>query len=113
MGTTQPFRSSASWEQAIELLDTLFPLNSGSHGSVKGYMMHFDHLVVIQDDDQITSLKNPGQFVEAGGNFEAPTSILLEQNGLQVEIEPASHSASVCGCHSGHRMQLVTSIQAA
>jgi hypothetical protein len=55
-------------------------------------------------------LKKPSQFVEAGGNFEAPSSIVLEQNGMQVEIEPAIFSASVAGCCAGHRMQLLTTI---
>lgn len=108
MGTNQPFRTSASWDQAIKMLDSMFPLQQGSHGSVKGYMMHFDHLVMIQADGSATALKRPSQFVEAGGNYEAPSSILLEQDGMQVEIEPASQSAAVTGCCSGHRMQLLT-----
>lgn len=110
MGINQPFRSSANWDQAISMLDTLFPLTQGSHGSVKGYMMYFDHLVMVQADGSSTSLKKPAQFVEAGGNHEAPDSIVLEENGLQVEIEPATFSASVSGCSAGHRMQLLTTI---
>lgn len=112
MGTNQPFRTSASWDQAIQMLDTLFPLDHGSHGSVMGYMMQFDHLVMIQSDGSTASLKKPGQFVDASGNLEAPSSIVLEQDGLQVEIEPANFSASVTGCSAGHRMQLLTTIPA-
>ncbi|MBX2886020.1 MAG: hypothetical protein KTR32_39055 [Granulosicoccus sp.] len=108
MGTNQPFRTSASWDQAIKMLDSLFPLTHGSHGSVKGYWMHFDHLVMVQTDGSTTSLKKPSQFIEAGGNWAAPTSILLEHDGMQVEIEPSTASASVSGICAGHRMQLLT-----
>ena len=113
MGIRQPFRTSANWDQAISLLDTLFPLTQGSHGTVKGYLMHFDHLVVIQANGDTCALQNPSQFVQAGGDYDAPTSIFLEQDGLQVEIEPACNSASVTGCNNGHRMQLLTTIATA
>lgn len=110
MGMNQPFRSSASWNEAVQLLDSAFPLHNGSHGSAQAYLVHFDHLVVIQADGSATALKHPAQFIEAGGNPEAPQSILLEQQGVQVEIEPARCSASVQPRNAGHRMQLLTRI---
>ena len=113
MGTTQPFRTTADWDQAVSLLDSLFPLTQGSHGTVKGYLLQFDHLVCIQENGESTCLRQPAQFIEAGGNLEAPTCIVLEQNGIQVEIEPANHKASVSHCGNGHRMQLITLIEAA
>jgi len=113
MGTNQPFRTSADWDQAVSLLDTLFPLNSGSHSTVKGYFLQFDHLVCIQDNGESTCLKHPSQFVDAGGNTEAPTCIVLSQGGIEVEIEPALHKATVSECSNGHRMQLLTAIEAA
>lgn len=113
MGTTQPFRTTADWDQAVNLLDSLFPLTRGSHGTVKGYLLQFDHLVCIQENGESTCLKHPKQFIEAGGNVEAPTCIVLGQNGIEIEIEPATHTASVSECGYGHRMQLITSIEAA
>ncbi len=113
MGTTQPFRTTADWDQAISLLDTLFPLSSGSHGTVKGYLLQFDHLVCIQENGDSTCLRHPSQFIEAGGNAEAPTCIVLGQNGIEVEIEPAMHKASVSECSNAHRMQLLTFLEAA
>ena len=108
MGTNQRFRTSASWEQSIQMLDTLFPLAEGSHGTATAYLVHFDHLVIIQADGAVTSLVHSKQFIEAGGNWEAPQSILLENNGLQVEIEPQRLATRSNG--STHRMQLLTRI---
>ena len=113
MGTSQPFRTSADWDQAVSLLDSLFPLTQGSHGTVKGYLLQLDHLVCIQENGESTCLQRPGHFIEAGGNPEAPTCIVLGENGIQVEIEPANHKATVSECGNGHRMQLLTSIEAA
>lgn len=108
MGTNQPFRTSASWDQAIEMLDLTFPLMEGSHGTVAAYLVHFEHLAIIMADGSVTALRHPAQFIEAGGNPEAPQSILLEQHGIQVEIEPATRRVSSTGSTAQHRLQLLT-----
>jgi malate synthase len=110
MGSNQPFRTTASWDQSIDMLDATFPLTSGSHGTAAGYLVQFDHLVVIQADGTATSLRNPSQFLDAGGNPEAPQSILLEHLGIQVEIEPGTRKASATEACPGHRMQLLTTL---
>lgn len=110
MGMNQAFKTSATWDQAINFLDHSFPLAEGSHRTAASYLVYFDHLLVIQADGTSTGLTNPAQFIEAGGNEEAPRSILLEHNGIQVEIEPAC--TRVCTDtgrrHASHRMQLLT-----
>jgi len=111
MGMSQPFRSSASWDQAVEMLDMTFPLAEGSHGSAADYLVYLEHLLVIRADGSCTGLARPGQFVEAGGNEESPQSILLEQGGLQVEIEPERRCPEA-DARREHRLQLLTSIAA-
>lgn len=113
MGMNQHFRTSASWDQAIGFLDQKFPLAEGSHGSATAYLVYFDHLLVIQADGTSTGLSQPSQFIEAGGNEEAPQSILLEHEGIQVEIEPAQTSGPQCAHGCNHRMQLLTQFETA
>ena len=113
MGMNQHFRSSASWDQAINLLDHSFPLAQGSHSTATAYLVYFDHLLVIQADGSTTGLSNPSQFVEAGGNEQAPQSILLDNHGLQVEIEPAQPCAANRSTQPAHRMQLLTPLETA
>ena len=110
MGMNQQFKTSASWDQAISFLDQSFPLAEGSHASATAYLVYFDHLLVIQADGSATGLSNPSQFVEAGGNEESPQSILLSNNGLQVEIEPDQACSKAQGSMPNHRMQLLTQI---
>lgn len=110
MGMNQHFRTTASWDQAITLLDHSFPLAQGSHRTAAAYLVYFEHLLVIQADGTTTGLCRPSQFVEAGGDEQSPQSILLEHNGLQVEIEPAQHCANNDHVQPLHRMQLLTQL---
>lgn len=113
MGTNQPIDFDTSWEQATELLDASFPLADGSHRQAADYLVHGEHLLVILRDGTCTGLARSGQFVEAGGDPEAPRSILLENDGLQVEIEPCSRAARAAGRCREHRLELLTEIAAA
>lgn len=110
MGMKQHFRTSASWDQATTMLDQAFPLVQGSHSTASSYLVYFDHLLVIQADGTSTGLRHPAQFIEAGGVDEAPQSILLEHNGIQVEIEPGRIPTPQDKARPVHRMQLLTNI---
>ncbi len=110
MGMNQQFKTSASWDQAINFLDKSFPLAEGSHAAANAYLVYFDHLLIIRADGTMTGLSSPAQFVEAGGNEESPQSILLESNGVQVEIEPDQAGAKCAGSMPNHRMQLLTQL---
>ncbi len=112
MGMNQHFRTNANWDQAVSLLDHSFPLAQGSHSTATAYLVYFDHLLVIQADGTTCGLIKPSQFVSAGGHEESPRSILLEHKGIQVEIEPAQHCACDRREQPGHRMQLLTQIDA-
>lgn len=112
MGMNQHFRTTASWDQAIDLLDHSFPLASGSHRTATAYLSYYDHLLVIQADGSTTGLVNPAQFVEASGIEDAPCCIHLQHNGLQVEIEPGRQCSLSGQPTPQHRMQLLTLISA-
>ncbi len=112
MGMNQQFRSDASWAQAVRLLDSRFPLAEGSHASAADYLVQQDHLLVIRNDGSCTGLSTPGQLVDVGGDECFPSSVVLERDGLQVEIEPERRRAAspVEGKPHEHRMQLITAI---
>lgn len=109
MGIKQHFRSTASWDQATGLLDHSFPLAEGSHATVTHYLCYFDHLLAVQADGTSTGLARPSQFVECIGERESPSCIRLEQDSLQVEIEPAHCKPDTPRIAPEHRMQLLTS----
>lgn len=112
MGMNRQFRTTASWDQAIEMLDGVFPLVRGSHATVRTYLVYFDHLLAIQADGTSTGLANPSQFREAGGCEECPQSVLLQNGSLMVEIEPASQRVGGTALPIGqHRLQLLTEIR--
>lgn len=109
MGSNQHTEFDQSWHRAAELLDQKFPLHQGSHRTATDYVVHFDHLLVIRSDGSCTGLARPSQFVEAGGNWEAPESIVLEEEGLQVEIEPDRGALRAVGAAPReHRLQMRT-----
>lgn len=113
MGMQQPFDLDTSWDQAAERLDAAFPLAEGSHRDALDYLVHFEHLLVILADGSCTGLARGGQFVEAGGDPEAPRSILLEEDGVQMEIEPCNRAARAAGRCREHRLHRVSTLAAA
>ena len=63
---------------AKSFLDKSTPLASGSHADAKGYS--------VEGGVLNPALKNPAQFAGYTGAAEAPTSIILCNNGLHIEI---------------------------
>ncbi len=72
-----------SWAKGF--LDEAVPLALGSHKNVTGYAVDGDGLDILIDDN-IVRLQNPEQFVGYTGIPGAPTSILLRNNGLHIEL---------------------------
>lgn len=72
---------------AKDFLDNTFPLAEGSHKNVSSYLVYYQHLLAVLVDGNTTGLKNPGQFKALNGSKNHPTSILLANNGLHVEIQ--------------------------
>jgi len=109
----QPFTIDAGWAPAADLLDRHFPLSEGTHREAADYIIYHGHLMVIGTDGRCSGLARPAQFVEEGGFDEAPRSVLLEHDGLQVEIEPDRSATGSNGVTGEHRLQLLTTLAAA
>eukprot|EP01037_Dinobryon_pediforme_P012745 gene12745-12841_t len=72
-------------------LDSIAPLNHGSHEDARGYIVDAGELIVVLQD-KTAKLVTPSLFVGWLGADVAPTSVLLRHNGLHVEIVIDAHS---------------------
>lgn len=80
--------------QSKQILDELFPLESGSHQDVTAYMIDYRHLVAYFKDGTHSGLRYPKHFVAYNGEKETPCSILLRDG-------QGSHVEVMMGCHRG------------
>ncbi len=72
--------------RAREVLDQAAPLASGSHADATAYKVEGGKLVVALKGGQSTGLKDPAKFVGWQGEAAAPSSVLLKNNGLHLDI---------------------------
>ncbi|MCQ4120121.1 malate synthase G [Rhodococcus tibetensis] len=72
---------------ARQFLDTAAPLTSGSHSDATRYFVDGAELKVELDGGDLTTLAQPEKFVGYLGEKDAPTSVLLRNNGLHAEIQ--------------------------
>src|SRR5699024_227951 len=79
-------------EKSKAFLDQSTPLMSASHKSVTKYTIQNNELIVITENGEKTGLKDASQFVGFQGEPSTPTSILLKNNDLHIDIQiDASH----------------------
>ena len=86
-----PARGELVVARAAQYLDEVTPLDGASHTDVTAYGIGATtagerELRAILDDGGNTGLSDPGQFV-GFVNEESPSSILLKNNGLHIEIQ--------------------------
>lgn len=74
-----PERGARVVAKAKAFLDEAAPLASGAHAGVTGYRVEGGALV--------PPLRDPAQFVGYQGDADAPSAILLKNNGLHIEIQ--------------------------
>ncbi|RYF39464.1 MAG: malate synthase G, partial [Comamonadaceae bacterium] len=72
--------------RARQVLDQAAPLASGSHADSTGYKVEGGKLVVQLQGGQSAGLEDPAKFVGWRGDAAAPSSVLLKNNGLHLEI---------------------------
>lgn len=72
---------------ARNFLDTAAPLAKGSHTEATRYFVVDGKLAVELGGEVVTTLAEPEKFVGYLGDGDHPTSVLLRNNGLHVEIE--------------------------
>ena len=85
-GSYNPIRGSKVISFGRELLDQSTPLLDGSHSDATNYQVVNGQLQVTLNNNEITTLANPEQFVGFNGETNAPSTILLKQHGLHLEI---------------------------
>ena len=85
-GSYNPIRGAAVVAYAKAFLDEHFTLASGSYNDVTGFKVVDGKLEVVQGDSS-TELKDAAKFVGFVGDAEAPTGVLLKNNGLHAEIQ--------------------------
>jgi malate synthase len=69
------------------VLDTAAPLASGSHADSTNYAIDGGKLVVTLKDGSTTGLADEDKLAGYLGDAAAPTSVLLKNNGLHIEIQ--------------------------
>ncbi|HJS02883.1 MAG TPA: malate synthase G, partial [Variovorax sp.] len=72
--------------RARQVLDQAAPLATGSHADATAYRVEAGQLVVQLQGGQSTGLKDPAKFVGYQGDAAAPSSVLLKNNGLHLDI---------------------------
>jgi malate synthase len=82
-----PDRGSKVIAFARALLDRVAPLSNGSHADAEGYAVVGENLVVRLKGGQESLLADPAQFVGYRGAVAAPDAVLLQHNGLHLEIQ--------------------------
>ncbi|KZS84581.1 malate synthase G [Mycobacterium persicum] len=70
---------------ARKFLDDSVPLSGGTYADATGFTVEDGHLVVSLGDSS-SGLADAGQFAGYTGAAEAPTSVLLVNHGLHIEI---------------------------
>ena len=81
-----PVRGAKVIAYARAFLDQAAPLALGSHRTSTGYQVVAGQLSVTLSDGSVTSLADEQKFVGYQGQPAAPTSVLLKNNGMHIDI---------------------------
>ena len=81
-----PARGAKVIAYARNVLDQAAPLETGSHKDAALYSVISGQLMVKRIDGTATGLKTPSLFAGYQGSAEAPSSILLQHNGIHIDI---------------------------
>jgi len=71
---------------ARRFLDDVVPLSSGSYTAITRFVIADGELEVALNDDGVTGLADPAQFIGYTGDPSDPDALLLVHHGLHIEI---------------------------
>ncbi len=80
-------RGAAVIQYATGVLDQAIPLTNGSHKDAARYSITSGELAVVLNDCRLSRLSKPSQFIGYQGPEEAPSLVLVVNNGLHIEIQ--------------------------
>jgi malate synthase len=87
-GGYNPKRGAKVIEYARHVLDRTAPLKKGSHVGSTGYKVNKDgELVVGLAEGGTSKLADKAQFIGFQGEAKAPSAVLLQHNGLHLEVQ--------------------------
>jgi malate synthase len=86
-GPYNPIRGDKVIEFSKNFLDEAVPLSSVSYSEVKGFSVKNGVLKVSTSDQSSDALKDHEQLVGYSGDSDNPSSILLKNNNLHIEIQ--------------------------
>ncbi len=87
VGAFNPVRAERVIAWSKRLLDQAAPLANGSHAEVTAYSVVDGQLRVTLSNETITKLADPGKFAGFQGDAAQPSSILLVNNGLHIDLQ--------------------------
>ena len=82
-----PVRGDKVIAYAKAFLDKHVPLASGSHADATAYRIDGDRLQVALADGSTSGLQSPEKFAGFMGSAQAPSNVLLVNNGLHIDIQ--------------------------
>ncbi|HUR88576.1 MAG TPA: malate synthase G [Ramlibacter sp.] len=85
-GAYNPVRGAKVIAYARNFLDEVAPLAHGSHVLATAYRAEGGNLSVSLSNGATTGLRSPFQFVGFQGDVGTPSSILLQHNGIHIDI---------------------------
>ena len=86
-GSFNPVRGAKVIAYARDFLDKAVPLSKGSHSDVVAYTVSGNTLAVKLKDGSSNGLVDEKQFVGYQGDASTPSSILLRNHGIHIDIE--------------------------
>jgi malate synthase len=88
-----PVRGQKVIDYGRTFLDQAVPLANASHSQAKAYKVVNDQLEVSFGESDNCKLAAPQQFIGYLGSAESPSSILLKNNGLHIEVQVDSSNS--------------------
>ena len=86
-GPYNPVRGNKVIEFSKTFLDDSVPLVSGKYKDVTGFKVQDGQLTINTSDQSSSKLSNESQFIGFTGEADNPSSILLKNNNLHIEIQ--------------------------
>src|SRR5947209_10613956 len=86
-GDYNPKRGERVIKMAKDFLDRAVPLAEGSHAKVTEYAIEDGALLATLIDGKEIGLRDPEKFVGYVGEANAPTAIVLVNNGMHIELK--------------------------